>query len=173
EQVALANRHIDWHLKRSRMAAAQRLPGLRTPLAATLAGLMRVMQRVHAEHHLALNASPIPAQWAFSGEAQDLQEVLGNLLDNACKWARTTVQVSATRTEDKLTIVVEDDGPGIERAQREAALTRGERLDENTPGSGLGLAIANDLVRLYGGQLELEGSALGGLRVRLTLPAAI
>lgn len=171
EQVALSQRHIDWHLKRSRMAAAQRLPGLRTPLAPTLAGLMRVMQRVNAERHLTLKALPISNQLAFGGEAQDLQEMLGNLLDNACQWARSTVQVSATRTDDLLTIVIEDDGPGIEGAHRETVLARGERLDESTPGSGLGLAIVNDLVRLYGGKLTLESSAMGGLLVRLNLPA--
>lgn len=171
EQVALSQRHIDWHLKRSRMAAAQRLPGLRTPLEPTLAGLMRVMQRVNAERHLTLRALPISDRLAFGGEAQDLQEMLGNLLDNACQWAHTTVQVSATQADNLLIIVIEDDGPGIEGVHREAVLARGERLDESTPGSGLGLAIVNDLVRLYGGKLTLETSTLGGLLVRLSLPA--
>ncbi|QCB47817.1 sensor histidine kinase [Hydrogenophaga sp. PAMC20947] len=171
EQVTLARRHIDWHLARSRMAAAQRLPGLRTPLAPVVKGLLRVMQRVNAERELALQATPIPEAWAFGGEAQDLQEMLGNLLDNACKWARSAVHVSATRSNGQLVLVIEDDGPGIAQAQRETALARGERLDERTPGSGLGLAIVADLVQLYGGTLSLEASPMGGLLVRLSLPA--
>ena len=171
EQVALSRRHIDWHLARSRMAAAQRLPGQRTPLAPVISGLLRVMQRVNAERQLTFQTMPIPEEWAFGGEAQDLQEMLGNLLDNACKWARSTVRVSASRQVNQLTIVIEDDGPGIAQAQREAALARGERLDQNTPGSGLGLAIVADLARLYEGELSLQTSPLGGLLVSLSLPA--
>ena len=172
EQVALSRRHIDWHLARSRMAAAQRLPGQRTPLAPVISGLLRVMQRVSAERQLTFQTMPLPEEWAFGGEAQDLQEMLGNLLDNACKWARSTVRVSASRQVNQLTIVIEDDGPGIAQAQREAALARGERLDENTPGSGLGLAIVADLARLYEGELSLQTSPLGGLLVSLSLPAS-
>lgn len=171
EQVALSRRHIDWHLARSRMAATQRLPGQRTPLEPVVSGLLRVMQRVHAERQLSLQAASMPETWAFGGEAQDLQEMLGNLLDNACQWARSTVRISASRQDKHLTLVIEDDGPGIAPAQREAAVARGERLDENTPGSGLGLAIVADLARLYEGQIFLDASPLGGLRVSLRLPA--
>ena len=171
EQVALARRHIDWHLARSRMAASQRLPGLRTPLAPVVQGLLRVMQRVHADRQLTHQAAPIPDEWAFGGETQDLQEMIGNLLDNACKWARTAIQVSATRNLDLLIITIEDDGPGIPLAQRENALARGERLDQNTPGTGLGLAIVDELAQLYGGSLTLDASAMGGLLARLSLPA--
>lgn len=172
EQVALSRRHIDWHLARSRMAASQRLPGLRTPLAPAVQGLVRVMQRVHADRQLTQEADPIPDEWAFSGESQDLQEMIGNLLDNACQWARAAIRISATRSQAQLVITIEDDGPGIPLAQRESALVRGERLDEKTPGTGLGLAIVAELAQLYGGSLTLEASPMGGLLARLSLPAA-
>lgn len=170
DQVATARRHIDWHLARSRAAAAHRLPGQRTPLAPVATGLVRVMQRVHAARALRIEAAGVPDTLAFAGEEQDLQEMLGNLLDNACKWARTTVRISATGAADRLCVAVEDDGPGIAEAARAAVLTRGVRMDETVPGSGLGLAIVNELAQLYGGQLQLQSSALGGLRVTLSLP---
>lgn len=172
DQVALARRHIDWHLTRARMAAAQHLPGQRTPLAPVVAGLLRVMERVHADRRIDIGQAPMPAAWAFAGEEQDLQEMLGNLMDNACLWARSRVHVGAAVQGDRLTVTVEDDGPGIAPAQRSAALSRGVRLDEATPGSGLGLAIVADLVALYGGELALEDADGGGLRARLSLPAA-
>jgi len=172
EQVALAQRQVDWHLKRARAAAAQGRPGLRAPVAGAAEGLLRVMGRVHAERALDLRADGIAPGLQFAGEAQDLQEMLGNLVDNACKWARTAVQVSATAEGRVLRLVVDDDGPGIAPAQRDAALARGTRLDETVPGSGLGLAIVQELAQLYGGGLALEPSPRGGLRAVLTLPAA-
>jgi signal transduction histidine kinase len=172
EQVALSRRHIDWHLARARVAASQRLPGQRTTVAPVLAGLVRVMTRVHAERGLTLHLDEVLPDLAFAGEEQDLQEMVGNLLDNACLWARHRVGLRALREADQLVITVEDDGPGIAPDQREAVLSRGVRLDETTPGSGLGLAIVVDLVLLYGGRLALEDSESGGLQARLSLPAA-
>ncbi|AOW15117.1 histidine kinase [Hydrogenophaga crassostreae] len=172
EQVETARRHIDWHLARARVAASTRLPGLRTPVAPVIAGLLRVMQRVNAARELSFTTHDTHADLAFAGEAQDLQEMLGNLLENAAQWARAAVQVHVERVADRLVIQVEDDGPGIALAQRETALSRGGRLDERAPGSGLGLAIVADLAQLYGGSIALETSALGGLRVCLKLPAA-
>jgi signal transduction histidine kinase len=102
--------------------------------------------------------------------------MLGNLLDNACKWAKRTVRVSASRQADaatpRLHVCIEDDGPGIDEGLRQQVLTRGVRADETVPGSGLGLAIVADLVALYGGSLQLGRSAPGGLKVELQLPAA-
>ncbi|MEZ5701051.1 MAG: ATP-binding protein [Burkholderiaceae bacterium] len=98
--------------------------------------------------------------------------MLGNLLDNAGKWARSRVEVAVSRQADQLEIRVEDDGPGIARALRDTALSRGGRLDERVPGSGLGLAIVAELVDLYGGRISLESSPLGGLMARVVLPAA-
>ena len=169
-QVAASRRHIDAHLSRSRVAASLQLPGQRTPLAPVLAGLLRVMERVHAERHLAFTLAPMDDSLAFAGEEQDLQEMLGNLLDNAGLWARSAVRIGAAREGETLVITVDDDGPGISAAQRDAVLARGARLDESAPGSGLGLAIVADLARLYGGDIALERSALGGLCARLSLP---
>ena len=183
EQVALANRHIDWHLARARSAGSQRLPGQRTPVAPALAGLVRVMQRVHAarELHIELDVpeptDPPDAGLVFAGEEQDLQEMLGNLLDNACKWARHRVHVHAQalprgKAGGQVLVRIEDDGSGIDESLRLQVMSRGVRADESVPGSGLGLAIVADLVALYGGRLELSRSALGGLKVELLLPSA-
>ncbi len=97
--------------------------------------------------------------------------MLGNLLDNACKWASHQVKVGAERHGNALRIIVDDDGAGLAAEQRDAVVRRGIRADQQVPGSGLGLAIVEDLARLYGGQLELMDSPLGGLRSALTLPA--
>ncbi|MDP2407205.1 MAG: sensor histidine kinase [Hydrogenophaga sp.] len=172
EQVASAQRHIGWHLAHARVAAAERLPGQRTAVAPVVLGLVRVMQRVHAERHIGIDASDLPGTLAFAGEEQDLQEMLGNLIDNACKWARHMVVVSASSEAGRLCLRVEDDGPGIDDQARAAVLARGARLDQSVPGSGLGLAIVTDLARLYGGDVRLETARLGGLGVALSLPAA-
>lgn len=171
DQVQVARRHIDWHLARSRAAAAQGTIGLRAPLRPVSDGLVRVMQKVHAEKALAVVAD-IGEQLVFAGEPQDLQEMLGNLLDNACKAARTQVRVSASQTGRRLQLAVDDDGVGIEPEHVADALKRGHRLDETTPGSGLGLAIVEELATLYGGTLSLGSSEMGGLRAVLELPAA-
>ena len=171
-QVEEARRQIDYHLARSRAAASVRVPGARTPVVPVLDGLIRVMQRVHAERNLELVVLPGSADMIFRGEEQDLQEMLGNLLDNACKWAARRVRVEVLRTGAELTIRLDDDGRGIEAAERERVLNRGERADEQVPGSGLGLAIVDDLARLYDGRVELTDSPLGGLRAVLVLPAA-
>jgi signal transduction histidine kinase len=114
-----------------------------------------------------------PENLAFRGERQDLQELLGNLMENACKWARRHVRVSAGATGlGQMVVVVEDDGPGLPEDQREAALQRGARMDETTPGSGLGLSIVVELTRAYGGRISLADSELGGLKAVLELPSA-
>jgi signal transduction histidine kinase len=173
EQVAHARRQVDWQLARARAAAARAVPGVHAEVAPIVAGLLRVMDRVHADRGLRLEAAPIDPGLAFAGEAHDLQEMLGNLLDNACKWARHEVRVSASGGEGgtRLRLQVDDDGPGIDAAQRERALARGARLDESAPGSGLGLAIVHDRVRLYGGAMVLDVAPGGGLRVAVELPA--
>jgi signal transduction histidine kinase len=171
EQVDTARRQVDWHLARSRAAASHRLPGQRTPVAPVAQGLVRVMQRVYAARALDMDSTELPEALAFAGETQDLQEMLGNLLDNACKWARSAVRVSASGALGRLHVCVEDDGPGIGEQARTTVLQRGQRLDESVPGSGLGLAIVDELAQLYGGQLSLDKSALGGLRAELSLPA--
>lgn len=176
EQVARAQRHLDWHLARSRAAAAQGLPGARVDVAPVLAGLARVMEKVHAGRDLAFVVQPIGTACCFAGEAEDLQEIVGNVLDNACKWARHEVRVAAQSEVapegPRLLIDIADDGPGIAPEHRAAALARGTRLDESMPGTGLGLSIAAELVAMYGGALELLEAPSGGLRVQIRLPAA-
>lgn len=171
EQVGSARRHVEWHLARSRAAAAQGQPGARAPIAPVVDGLLRVMRKLHADRALTMHAD-VPAPLRFAGEAEDLQEMLGNLLDNACRAALTQLRVTATRDGASLRLSIEDDGAGIAESLRMQALRRGARLDESTPGSGLGLAIVDDLAGLYGGSVTLGRSELGGLQVVLVLPAA-
>ena len=172
-QVEVARRQIDYHLRRARTAAVatRRVPGTRTPLGPVIDGLLRVMRRVHAARGLDFSVRG-DADLEFRGETQDLQEILGNLLDNAGKWARSAVRLECRREDDQLWLTLDDDGPGIAEEARVRVLRRGERADERVAGSGLGLSIVDDLVRLYAGQIALEASPLGGLRVRLALPAA-
>lgn len=172
EQVATAQRQVDYHLARARAAAATQVPGLRSALRPAVEGLVRVMQRVHAERNLHIAIEAIPGDAAFRGEEQDLQEMLGNLIDNACKWARHEVGVSVAVREGEVAIVIDDDGPGLPADAREAMFARGARADEETPGSGLGLGIVRDLAQLYGGRIELGQAPAGGLRAALFLPAA-
>ena len=171
-QVDVARRQIDYHLSRSRVAASVRVPGARTVVGSVVDGLMRVMQRIHAERGLQWAVHSGAGTLIFRGEEQDLQEIVGNLLDNACKWAKQRVELSLSGAADELLLIIDDDGPGIAEGERQRVLNRGERADEQVPGSGLGLSIVVDLTRLYGGRIELADSPLGGLRVLLTLPAA-
>lgn len=170
-QVVLARQQIDHHLARARAAAAAQLSGQRCRLRPALDGLLRVMQRLHAGRDLQLTVVNCSEQLVFRGEAQDMQEMLGNLLDNAGKWAARQIEVSALAAGKELRIDIDDDGPGIAAGQRSELLQRGVRGDEQVPGSGLGLAIVDDLAHLYGGRLELLEAPLGGLRARLWLPA--
>lgn len=171
-QVDVARRQVDYHLSRSRVAVSVRVPGARTPVLPILDGMVRVMRRIHAERNLDLLVRPLGTPVVFRGEEQDLQEMLGNLLDNACKWAAQRIEVSLAVAGNELLVTFDDDGCGIGAAERARVMARGERADEQVPGSGLGLAIVDDLARLYGGRLELDDSPLGGLRVVLALPVA-
>lgn len=170
-RVAAIRRQLDHHMARARAAASRGLPGASVNVAACADALIRVMRKVHAERPLSLR-SEIDGSLAFFGDRQDLDEILGNLLDNASKWARRTVLLTAAAEGATLSIIVDDDGPGLTPSQREAALAPGIRLDEATPGSGLGLAVVRDLVELYEGTIELGQSPEGGLRALLRLPSA-
>ncbi len=140
-------------------------------LSPVLDNLLALMAKAHAGRALALDQQ-VPAGLRFRGAVDDLEEMLGNLVDNACKWAATRVRVQAATSAGALWIEVHDDGPGLPEAQREAVLERGVRLDQRMPGSGLGLAIAHDIAASYGGALTLSPSPDGGLAARLQLPAA-
>lgn len=175
EQVEAVRRQVDWHLRRARAASATGA-GRRTAVVPVLEGLLRVMRRVHAPRDdrtpPELTLVPPPADVHFAGETQDLQEMAGNLLDNACKWACGRVTVTVERQGPRLGIVIEDDGPGLAPEQRAAVLGRGVRTDERVPGAGLGLDIVREVASLYGGELRLGAATLGGLRAELWLPAA-
>jgi len=171
-QVEIARKQVDYHLARAQAAATARMPGARTPLQPAIEGLVRTMQRIHAARNLEMVIHPLAPALAFRGEEHDLQEMLGNLIDNACKWAISRIEIRAHAGHDRVTICVDDDGKGIAADQRDAMLQRGVRADQQVPGTGLGLAIASDLAHLYGGHLALADSPQGGLRATLTLPAA-
>lgn len=172
EQVAMARRQVDYHLARARAAAAATVPGARTPVRPLVESLIRVMDRLYRDKKVtATIANGIP-DLVFRGEQQDLQEMLGNVLDNAWKWAASQINIAFQSEDDRLSILVDDDGQGVAPERREGVLARGVRADERVPGTGLGLAIVSDLAQLYGGSITLDSSPLGGLRVVLTLPAA-
>ena len=177
EQVSQARRHVDYHLAWARAASVARTPGMFTPVEPVMDGLVRTLKQLYrdkgVELHLAFDAPKI----AFQGGAHDLQEILGNVLDNACKWATQQVWVRLFEREaaEKRWVVVciEDDGPGLAQSDHARVFQRGTRLDEQIPGSGLGLSIVHDLVQSYGGQVSAYTSGHGGLGVELTLPAAL
>lgn len=170
EQVQRARRQVDAQLARARAAGTLGAPGQNAAVGPALQGLARVMRLVHAERGIVLSMPQTDARVAL--DLNDLHDLLGNLLDNACKWAHRTVRAEVVARGAQVRITLHDDGPGIAPAAREAVLGRGTRLDEATPGSGLGLAIVADLVALYGGTLRLGESPDGGLAAEVTLPAA-
>lgn len=168
QQIDRMGRQIDYHLARARSAVSAS-PAARAPIAASAEGVARVLRRLHPEDGLRIEIDA-PASYVFQGHREDLDEMLGNLLDNACKWARTNVRVSCSNKGEQVVIVVDDDGAGIEPLMRETIMQRGVRADEAAPGSGLGLAIVRDLSETYGGSISLAISPMGGVRARLTLP---
>lgn len=173
EQVVGIRGQVDWHLKRARQSSAG-LPGQRTEVAPIVEGLVRVMRKVHGHRdgrpELGIALAQVAPALRFAGESNDLHEMIGNLLDNACKWAQRQVRVGAAAVDGRLRITIDDDGPGLTETEREAVFLRGVRADERTPGTGLGLAIARETAELYGGRIALAGSPLGGLRAELELP---
>jgi signal transduction histidine kinase len=171
EQVERMRRQIDYHLAHARAAASGAATGASCAVADSTRPLVRTMLRLHAERGLTIDERVAPDHLVRC-QREDLDEILGNLLDNACKWARSRVVVGSAERNGQIAIAVDDDGPGLAPAMRERVLSRGVRADEASPGSGLGLAIVRDLVDLYGGSIALEDSALGGLRVRVALQRA-
>ena len=167
------NEIVSTYLDRARLAARTAVVGKRADTAAVLTRLVRVMKKIHPEREIALDLPDEAVPW-FRGEESDLEEMAGNLIDNACKWAASEVRVSvrAGKQGAGLEIRIEDDGKGLSDAERQAATRRGVRLDEKTPGSGLGLDIVMELAGVYGGALDLGAAGLGGLSAVLSLPAA-
>ncbi len=169
-QVFSMRRQVDHYLSRARAAGSLDVLGNRTQVSAVLDDLARVIARIHAVRGVAIDAECDDGIY-FRGERQDLEEMLGNLIDNGCKWAKSRVRVRCDKSGGRLVLTVEDDGPGLSAQQRAQVGERGERLDESVPGSGLGLAIVRDISKLYGGFFSLQGSSLGGVLARLELPA--
>ena len=179
EQVERMRRQIEYHLAHARAAASGATPGARCDVRISAEGLARTLQRLHADRGISI-AVDVAADRIVRCQREDLDEMLGNLLDNACKWARTRIVLSIEPSAasgagpdaggDPVAILVDDDGPGLAAPMREAVLQRGVRADEAAPGSGFGLAIVREIADVYGGSIVLESSPLGGLRARLILP---
>ncbi|MBI3492343.1 MAG: sensor histidine kinase [Acidobacteria bacterium] len=173
QQVDRMRRQVDYHLAHARAAASGAAPGARCAVAESAEGIARTLRRLYAERGLAISVD-VPVDHSAQVHREDLDEMLGNLLDNACKWARTRVTIDSARDSRDgaaIVITVNDDGPGIEPSMYDLVLQRGVRADEAAPGSGFGLAIVRDLADLYKGSIALDSSPGGGLRARLTLPA--
>lgn len=173
KQVGVMRRQVDHYLTRARAAGAVNALGNRTQVSPVLEDLARVLTRIHADRGIRITVS-CPESLYFRGERQDLEEMAGNLMDNACKWARGRVAVEAVRLEGRLfRLAVDDDGPGLSPENRGRVMSRGERLDESVPGSGLGLSIVRDIAKLYDGALSLDEAVSGGLSARLNLPLLV
>lgn len=172
-QATIMRGQVDHHLRRARAAARAQSAGERTPVEDVIDEMAVMLERVH-------QAKGIEIDWrvedglCFRGERQDLQEIVGNVLENACKYGGLKIFATAEATGDpgRLRLVIEDDGSGLPEARREEVLKRGARLDESGPGSGLGLSIVDELARAYGGGVALAASDMGGLKVVIELPAA-
>jgi len=166
---------VTTYLDRARLAARSAVVGKKADATMVMLRLVRVMQKLNQNVVIAFKRPDASLPW-FRGDEGDLEEIAGNLLDNACKWSKGQIAVTmvAERTPSQqfLLIRIEDDGPGLTEEEARKVLRRGVRLDEKTPGSGLGLDIVKELVDVYGGSLQLKRSVLGGLLAELRLPAA-
>lgn len=168
DQAASMQKQVDHYLQRARVAAQRDSVVYRTPVTPLVQRMVRVLQKLKPDVSLSLTL--LAADIVFAGEREDLEELLGNLLDNAMKWAKSTVAVSVTPAAAGLfELSIEDDGPGIPEDKARDVVKRGRRLDETKPGTGLGLAIVADLVNEYGGALALERSTMGGLKAVVRL----
>lgn len=177
EQAAVMRDQVTHHLERARIAARVTIVGSVTEAAPVIEALRRTMEKIHRDRDIAIDAE-VDGKASFRGERQDLEEMVGNLVDNACKWAdgRVSITLRVERRGEgdpapRLRIIVDDDGRGLSEDERATVAQRGQRLDETKPGSGLGLSIVVDLAALYGGSLTLGAAPIGGLRAELVLPA--
>ena len=178
EQADIMRDQITRHLERARIAARFTVVGSATQAAPVVTALARTMEKIHREKNLMIDVHA-DEQALFHGERPDLEEMVGNLVDNACKWATSRVAIEVVRERPDpaserqvVRVIVDDDGRGLSPSEREQVAKRGSRLDETKPGSGLGLSIVLELAGLYGGGLTLGSAPLGGLRAELVLPAA-
>ncbi|AWN50129.1 sensor histidine kinase [Methylobacterium terrae] len=167
--VGSLDRGVRHHLRRARSAALAGATRIRTDLAGPVADLAGALERLYAEKGVRVTCA-VPPGLAAACDRQDLDEMLGNLIDNACTWCAGSVRVSAEGAGSDVVVAIEDDGPGLGPEALAAVAQRGRRLDETVPGHGFGLAITTELAELYGGGLALDRSGMGGLRARLRLP---
>lgn len=168
EQLEQIQQRVSRELGRARLSVDV-LPGAHFDCDAELPALLDTLAMIHrSDLELRWHA---PAGCRVPRDREDMLELLGNLLDNACKWARSRVELTIEQTRDGFVLLVDDDGPGIPAAQREQVINRGVRLDERAEGHGLGLGIVSDILTAWRGAWSLEESPLGGLRVRIALPA--
>ncbi|NWG47339.1 MAG: HAMP domain-containing histidine kinase [Alphaproteobacteria bacterium] len=171
-QTEVMETYIRRYLALARAAAERAGARATTPVLPAVEALTRTLAKLHAERPLAL-ATDLPADLCFAGEAQDLEEMLGNLLDNAFKWARGTITVHGRIEGRELVLTMRDDGPGIPPGSTTGLARRGARLDESVPGTGLGLAIVKDIAAAYEGSLRLSPGSPEGLEAELRLPALL
>ena len=178
EQADIMRDQVARHLERARLAARLTVVGSVTDVEPVVTALARTMEKIHRDRGVAIEVRA-EGEARFPGERPDLEEMIGNLVDNACKWAasRVTLEVVHERPDaasgrDVLRVIVDDDGRGLSPSEREQVAHRGNRLDETKPGSGLGLSIVVELAALYGGELKLGTAPIGGLRAELVLPAS-
>ncbi len=175
EQTEIMRDQVARQLERARLAARFTVVGTLIDVPPVATALARTMEKLHRERDIAI-AVDAPEHAYFRGEAQDLEQMIGNLVDNACKWARSRVAVEVVTEQPtgddkpRVRIMIDDDGPGLSPAEREQVALRGQRLDESKPGSGLGLSIVVELAGLYNGVLTLGTAPIGGLRAELALP---
>ncbi len=178
EQAEVMRRQVSFYLDRARAAARAGAIGAATDVRPVVDGLVRTFEKLHIDGNLRF-AAEVDDALRFRGEAQDLSDLIGNLLDNAGKWAKSRIEVNIRREGQSdsaerafFFAAIDDDGPGLDPEARKAAIVRGQKLDESRPGSGLGLSIVVELAAVYGGSLSLDESPLGGLRATLRLPSA-
>ena len=171
-QTEAMRANVEHYLKRAQAAARAETLGARAEVRPVIDGLARMLNKLFADKGITVSALG-GAGVHFRGEKQDLEEMLGNLMENACKWAGSLVKVSVeTEGASMMLIHVDDDGVGLNEAERVDALKRGVRLDETAPGTGLGLSIVTELAGMHTGGLTLARSPEGGLRATLKLPTA-
>ena len=167
-QVQVMRRQVDHYLARARSVGSASVIGARTEVAPVVADLTRALSKIYASRAIRIERQAAEGL-SFRGDRSDLEEMIGNLMDNACKWAEGEVTVTvALGKPGRLLVVVSDDGPGLNDDQKQRVIERGERLDQSKPGSGLGLGIVKAIASLYGGKLELNRAAAGGCRWRST-----
>ena len=184
EQTDIMRDQVARQLERARLVARSSRIAALVDVPPIVTALARTMEKIHRDREIAIDID-VPERAQFRGEQQDLEEMVGNLVDNGCKWARSRVAIevvadatSAAKVDvagknggAQLRIIVDDDGPGLSPEQRDQVAHRGQRLDESKPGSGLGLSIVVELAALYNGALTLGTAPIGGLRAELALPA--